>query len=292
MLKPSLKKLHWVDWLLLGLSAAFVLFVLWRIQGQLNYNWSWQLVRDFVYWHDESTGESGAGLLLIGLATTIRLSIWSGLLALVLGILIALARTSKVPLLRMLGRTYVELLRNVPPVVLVFIFFFFLAEQLMPVLGVEEAVRSIPRGERGTMEFLFGETRYIPSFIAGVIVLALFESSFVAEIIRAGIDSVGRGQWEAADSIGLTTFDKMRFVVLPQAMQKVLPPLAGQFISLVKDSSIISLISVQELTYKTIEMVTSTHTIFEAWIATALCYFLICYLLSLLFSRLEKKRHV
>jgi polar amino acid transport system permease protein len=129
--------------------------------------------------------------------------------------------------------------------------------------------------------------RLFPSLISGVLVLALFESAFVGEIVRAGIQSIDRGQREAARSIGLSTLDEMRFIVLPQALQKVVPPLANQFITLVKDSSIISLISVQELTYKTAAVVSSTRAIFEAWITTALLYGLLCFGLSLLFRRLE-----
>lgn len=86
----------------------------------------------------------------------------------------------------------------------------------------------------------------------------------------------------------MSRLDEMRFIVMPQAMKKTLPPLSSQFISLVKDSSVISLISVQELTYKTVELVASTRMIFEAWLTTAGFYFILCFSLSLLFRRLEK----
>ena len=117
--------------------------------------------------------------------------------------------------------------------------------------------------------------------------LALFESAFVGEIVRAGLESVEPGQKEAARALGMSRLGELRFVVLPQAMRKALPPMANQFITLVKDSSIVSLISVQELTYKTVELVTSTRAIFEAWITTAALYFVLCFGLSLLFRRLE-----
>ena len=190
---------------------------------------------------------------------------------------------------RMLARTYVELLRNIPPVVIIFIFFFFLSEQLIAALNIEAWARGIARQDNsGIWTFLFGDMRRFPSMISGVIVLALFESAFVGEIVRAGIESIGRGQREAARSLGLHRLDELRFVVLPQATRRVLPPLANQFIILVKDSSIISLISVQELTYKTLELVTSTRAIFEAWLTTAALYFALCLSLSLLFRYLER----
>ena len=88
----------------------------------------------------------------------------------------------------------------------------------------------------------------------------------------------------------MNKFQEMRYIILPQAMKKIMPPMANQFITLIKDSSIISLISVQELTYKTAELVSSTHMIFEAWLTTAMFYFVICFGLSLLFSKLERNK--
>jgi len=189
----------------------------------------------------------------------------------------------------MLARTYLEFLRNIPPVVIMFIFFFFLSEQLIVALNIESWARCIARQENNAMwEFFFGDMRRFPSLISGVIVLALFESAFVGEIVRAGIQSVPTGQHEAARSIGMSGLQEMRYIVLPQALKKVMPPMANQFITLVKDSSIISLISVQELTFKTVELVASTRMIFEAWIVTAGFYFAICFGLSVLFRRLER----
>ncbi|MFT6304598.1 MAG: polar amino acid transport system permease protein [Pseudomonadales bacterium] len=188
----------------------------------------------------------------------------------------------------MLARTYLEVLRNIPPVVVIFIFYFFLSEQLVSAFNIEGWARGIARREDKEMwEFFFGDMRRFPQLVSGVIVLALFESAFVGEIIRAGIQSINKGQHEAAQSIGMGKFDQMRFIVLPQALKKVVPPLANQFISLIKDSSIISLISVQELTFKTVELVASTRAIFEAWLTTALFYFIICFTLSMLFRKLE-----
>jgi polar amino acid transport system permease protein len=88
----------------------------------------------------------------------------------------------------------------------------------------------------------------------------------------------------------MSGFQEMQYIVLPQAMKKIMPPMANQFITLIKDSSIISLISVQELTYKTAELVSSTHMIFEAWLTTAAFYFVICFGLSLVFRKLELRK--
>ncbi|WP_157056412.1 amino acid ABC transporter permease [Pseudorhodobacter aquimaris] len=282
------QRLHWPDYLILAVIIAFAAAIWFRISGALNYNWQWHRIPNYILRWDEDEGRWFTNLLLQGLITTIRIAVYSGILALVLGTILGIARTANNLAIRMLARTYLEVLRNIPPVVVVFIFFFFLSEQLIAALQMERWARGIARQENiAVWEFFFGDMRRFPSLISGVIVLALFESAFVGEIIRAGIQSIPRGQREAARSIGMTRLDEMRFIVLPQAMRKVLPPLSNQFISLVKDSSIISLISVQELTYKTLELVASTRMIFEAWITTALMYFVLCYGLSLLFRRLE-----
>lgn len=282
-------RLHWLDLaLLVGLGLAIAL-IWFRLDGVLNYKWRWEIIPNYILrWHEEKQ-QWVPNILLQGLITTIRISIYASVLALILGVVLGIARCSKNLAVRMLARTYLEVLRNIPPVVVVFIFFFFLSEQLVTAFNIEGWARSIAKQEnKETWEFFFGDMRRFPSLISGVIVLALFESAFVGEIVRAGIQSVGKGQHEAAQSIGMSKPDQLRFIVLPQALKKVVPPMANQFISLIKDSSIISLISVQELTFKTTELVASTRAIFEAWITTAVLYFIICFSLSMLFRKLEK----
>ncbi|MEM1265367.1 MAG: amino acid ABC transporter permease [Pseudomonadota bacterium] len=282
-------RLHWVDWVILALVILFVGYVWTQIAGTLNYKWRWHLIPNYILgWHTVRE-EWFANLLLQGLMTTIRICIYAGLLSLVFGVILGLARTSRNLTVQLLARTYVEFLRNIPPVVVIFIFFFFLSVPMIEALGLERWARGIARSEDAAVwEFFFGNMRLFPQLVAGTVVLALFESAFVGEIIRAGIQSIERGQREAARSIGMTHWQEMRYIVLPQAMKKVVPPLANQFISLVKDSSIVSLISVQELTFKTLELVASTRMIFEAWLTCAAFYFVICFGLSRLFARLER----
>lgn len=284
------KKLRWPDYLIAAVVMAFFGYIWLSIEGTLNYKWRWELIPSYIVgWHS-GREEYFANLLLQGLAATVRISIYSGILALLLGTILGVARCSANLTIRMLARTYLEFLRNVPPVVVVFIFFFFLSQQLIDALNLERWARGIARQENNQIwTFFFGEMRRFPSLVSGVIVLALFESAFVGEIVRAGIQSIPKGQREAARSIGMSRIQELRYVVLPQAMKKVVPPLANQFISLIKDSSILSLISVQELTYKTVELVASSRMIFEAWITTAAFYFVVCFGLSRIFARLEKR---
>ncbi|MFT5709051.1 MAG: polar amino acid transport system permease protein, partial [Oceanospirillaceae bacterium] len=255
-MQKILKRLHWLDFLIVIAIIGFCTVVWSGFEENLRYEWRWHLVPDYILRWDEDDQRWAANLLLQGFITTIRISIYAGVLALILGVLLGVARCSKNLAVRLLARTYLEFLRNIPPVVIIFIFFFFLSEQLIVALNIEGWARSIARQEDGApiWEFFFGDMRRFPSLISGVIVLALFESAFVGEIVRAGIQSVDKGQSEAARSIGMGKIDEMRFIILPQAFKKVIPPTANQFITLIKDSSIISLISVQELTFKTLEM--------------------------------------
>jgi polar amino acid transport system permease protein len=285
-----IQKFRWPDWVILGVLMAFFGYIWFTIEGTLNYAWRWHLIPNYILgWHT-TREEYFANILLQGLAATIRISIYASVLALILGTILGIARCSSNLTIRMLARTYLEFLRNIPPVVVIFIFFFFLSQQLIDFLNLERWARGIARQENnGVWEFFFGEMRRFPSLISGVIVLALFESAFVGEIIRAGIQSIPKGQREAARSIGMSHGQELRYIVLPQAMKKVVPPLANQFISLIKDSAILSLISVQELTYKTVELVASSRMIFEAWITTAAFYFIVCFGLSRIFARLERR---
>jgi polar amino acid transport system permease protein len=286
----KLKKLHWLDYLVLAVVVGFIGYIWWQIDGVLNYNWRWGQIPNYIVRYHTGREEWFANLLLQGLVATIRISIYASILAVILGTILGIARCSANLTIRMLARTYLEFLRNIPPVVVIFIFFFFLSQQLINALNIESWARDIARSDdKAVWEFFFGDMRRFPSLISGVIVLALFESAFVGEIVRAGIQSVDKGQREGARSIGMNRFQEMRYIVLPQAIKRVLPPLANQFITLIKDSAIISLISVQELTFKTVELVASTRLLFEAWITTAAFYFVLCFGLSMLFRRLENR---
>jgi len=286
-----LKKLHWLDFLILGCVIAFFTYVFVQMSGNLNYHWRWEKIPNYIFKYHTGRKEWFANLLLQGLIVTVRVSIYATILALILGVVLGIARCSHNLVIRMLARTYLEFLRNIPPLVVIFIFYFFLAEQIIQAMNIESWSYKIAKMENNQIwEFFCGDMRRFPSLVSGVIVLALFESAFVGEIVRAGIQSVDRGQQEAARSVGMSGFQEMQYIVLPQAMKKIMPPMANQFITLIKDSSIISLISVQELTYKTAELVSSTHMIFEAWLTTAAFYFVICFGLSLVFRKLERRK--
>ena len=138
------------------------------------------------------------------------------------------------------------------------------------------------------MSLIFGPPRLIENFAAGLLCLSIFAGAYLTEIVRAGIESVPKSQFEAGDSLGLSRFHILAFVVLPQAVRNVVPPLANQSIQMIKDSSLMSLVSVQELSFVAQDVQVATHRVFEVLLFTGGMYFIICYGLSLAFGRLER----
>ena len=257
----------------------------------LVYNWNWSRVFNFVIYYDEERARYVPNLLLEGIATTLRLAFWATIVAATIGLIMGYMRTSKNLAMRMISRCYVELVRNIPPVVFIFIFYFFLSGQLMPLIGIDDIDKDGAFVSSALFYTLFGDPRLFSNFVAGALCLALFEGAYITEIVRAGIQAIPKGQWEAARAVGLATIDVLRDIIFPQAVRKILPPLAGQFITLIKDSAIVSLISIQELTFLATEVASTTTKVFETWIIVGAMYFLICYSFAALFSYLEKRAH-
>lgn len=211
-----------------------------------------------------------AGLMVLGLLLTLKVSAISIVLALIIGVMTGLARISDNPALKWTAITYIELVRGSPLLVQMMLWYFVL----------------------GTLinKFIAGwGFSSIPTLWYGVLSLALFTGAYTAEIVRAGIQSVNIGQMEAARSLGMSYFESMRKVIMPQAINRILPALAGQFISLVKDSSLLGVISIRELTKVTREVVTSSLQPFEMWIVCAILYLLLTFGLSLIVQRLERR---
>ena len=281
-------RLGWIDYAIFAVLIAAIAYVYYRVDTVLEYRWEWSIIPNYLYRWDEEQQQWVANLLMQGLYTTIRLALWGIVLAAVIGVVFGVMRTTRRLFPRMLSRVYVELIRNIPPLVFIFIFYFFISSQIMPLLGIEEFVRHAPPETLAWLEVLFGPPPLISNVISGIICLAMFEGAYVTEIVRAGIQSIPKTQTEAGLSIGLSRLQLMRYVILPQAVQRVVPPLAGQFITLVKDSSIVSLISIQELTFLAVETAVSTTRMFEVWITVAGLYFCVCYFCALLFDWLER----
>jgi polar amino acid transport system permease protein len=276
-----------LDGILIALMAVLAGYVVYRIEAGLQYEWDWSVIPQYLVRRDQETGALVPNVLLQGLLTTLRISIWGTLLATLIGTVMGVVRAGNNLFLRLVAGTYVELVRNLPPLVLVFICYFFFSAQIMAAIGLEEAVRNAPEGLLRFMEIFFAPRQQLPSFLAALFTIAVYEGAYITEIVRAGVRSVDKGQWEAAYVLGLTPWQRMRHVILPLTAQRILPPLAGQFISTIKDSAIVSVISVQELTFQGLELMASTYLTFEIWITILVLYFSLTFSLSLAARKLE-----
>jgi polar amino acid transport system permease protein len=207
-----------------------------------------------------ATFEWRAGPLLVGLWTTIWISAVASIFGMIIGLVTGLCRVSNNPTLRGLSVTYIELIRGTPLLVQIFIFYFFL-----------------------------GTVLDISRIVAGISALAIFAGAYVAEIIRAGIQSIPKGQMEAARSLGMNVPQAMVYIILPQAFKRTLPPLAGQFISLIKDSSLVSIIAITDLTKSGREVITSTFATFEIWFVVAFLYLMLTSVLSQVIAWVERR---
>ncbi|WP_170107622.1 amino acid ABC transporter permease [Photobacterium lipolyticum] len=282
---PAFFKLNKLDWLLLAILGVFIGWLYYRSSVGIHYQWNWTRAFSLIF----TSGKAGElPYFFQGFLTTIRLSLWGIVFAGLLGLLLGLARRSPLMILRLPAQAYIQLVRNIPPLVFVFIFYFFVSSQLVPAIGLDNLLRYHSDEINAIQYFLFGPSKLWENLFSGVLCVGLISAAYIAEIVRSGIDAISKGQWEAADSLGLSRWDRFRDVIFPQALAGIVPPLAGQFISLVKDSSIISLISIQELTFVGSEMANSSGLIFEIWLLVGAGYLALCLGLSLLFGRLEK----
>lgn len=228
------------------------------VRGAQSMGYSWQWYRVPQYFYRVVDGEFIWGPLAKGLVVTLEISALAFVLAVAFGLAIALLRMSDSLVGRGIARTYLEAIRNTPLLVQLYLFYFVLA----PILGIER-------------------------FWTGVLCLAIFEGAFASEIFRAGIQSVPRGQWEAADSLGLSPLYRFVFVVAPQALRLILPPLTSLAVSLIKHSAIVSVIAIFDLTNEGRNIIADTFLTFEIWIVVAAMYIIVTGALSLCVSRLE-----
>lgn len=232
-------------------------YVIWRGAAAMEYNWQWYRVKPFFY--RVIDGELIWGPLPKGLMVTLQLAAVGGVCAIVIGFVTALARLSSSISGRVLSKIYLEGVRNTPLLVQLFLFYFVFA----PIFGIDR-------------------------FWAAILCLSFYEGSFAAEIIRGGIVGVDKGQYEGADAIGLSQFDKYRYIIVPQSLPMILPPLTGVLISLIKHSAIVSVIAVAELTTAGLNLISDTFMAFEVWFLVAGIYLVVTVSLSISVSMFER----
>ena len=227
---------------------------------------------DFIYPGDTlaTYGKWKTGIMVQGLWMALKVSFFAIIFGIIIGLVGGIARISDNPAAKWLAITYVEIIRGSPLLVQIFIWYFVLGTMINELLS--------------TSGF-----NQIPPLWYGVASLATFTGAYVTEIVRSGIQSIPRGQTEAARSLGMTYAQSMRHIILPQAMRTILPPLAGQFISLIKDSSLLGIIAIRELTKATREVITTTLSPFELFFTCAVLYLVVTFTLSMFVQYLERR---
>jgi len=204
-------------------------------------------------------------LLLIGAGVTIQITVLSTAIGFVIGLVVGVARISHLRPLRLLAEVYVEFFRGTPLLVQIFLFYF-----ALPVIT----------GQR------------IDPFIAAISACGINSGAYVAEIFRAGIQSVDEGQMEAGRSLGMTWLQTMRYIIVPQAFKRVIPPLGNEFIAMLKDSSLVSVIGFEELTRRGQLIIAKTYGSFEIWMSVAVIYLVMTLTISRFVAYLERRYRV
>ena len=201
-------------------------------------------------------------LLLLGAGVTIKITVMSVALGVLIGLFVGIARICRVKPLRFLAAVYVDFFRGTPLLVQIFLFYF-----AVPVIT----------GQR------------IDPYVAAVGSCGINSGAYVAEIVRAGIQSIDEGQMEAGRSLGMTWAQTMRYIIVPQAIKRVIPPLGNEFIALLKDSSLVSVIGFEELTRRGQLIIAKTYGSLEIWFSVAIIYLVMTLSISRLVAYLEKR---
>ncbi len=238
---------------------AIFLYVSTFAIKQLPLSLHWHLIPTYFGTWSES-GDWVTGPFLKGLSQTLRLSAWALLLTLLLGYCTAVLRLSKIPSARLLALAYIQLLRNTPLLVQLYIAYFLFS----PLFGLN-------------------------SFQVALLVLTLFEGAYTAEIIRSAIENIAPGQQLAAQALALRPVQVQLLVIHPQALRNALPVLANQGVNLIKDSALASAIGVFELSRSAQSIQEQTFLPFEPWLGVCIVYFLLTFSLSMLIKLLEKR---
>ncbi|MBI9111454.1 amino acid ABC transporter permease [Maridesulfovibrio ferrireducens] len=251
------RRLFFGDLFLFILLLAVGSFFLYQGTEKLGYNWQWFRIPDFIFTY--SNHEFISGPLLKGLLVTLKITGLGFVLTFIIGLGTAILRLSDSFVGNSIARLYLEIVRNTPLLIQLFFIYFVVS----PILNIS-------------------------GFWSAVIALSLFEGAYASEIFRSGITSIDKGQWEAAFSLGGNTKFAYMNVILPQAIPRIAPPLAGQAIALVKDSALVSTVAIYDLTMQGQSIISETFLTFEIWFTVAAAYLVVTLLLSWTLDRLAE----
>lgn len=206
--------------------------------------------------------EDSFPLLLAGAGITVEITALSVAFGMLIGILVSLVRLSSIRPLRWLGNVYVDFIRGTPLLVQIFLVYF----ALPGIIG-----------------------HRVDAFVAAIAACSINSGAYVAEIFRGGIQSIDVGQMEAGRSLGMSWWQTMRYIILPQAFKRIIPPLGNEFIAMLKDSSLVSVIGFEELTRRGQLIIARTYASFEIWMAVAVIYLIMTFAVARLTGLLERK---
>ena len=250
----------------LGVLAivTFAVYYFFTRRG-ITYIWHWERIPEMLFYYGGKSAEDAVprvrmGILMMGFVLTLKISIASIFFAIIIGTVVGITRLSHEPVTRALSLGYVELIRNTPLLVQIYIIYFFVGSMLR-----------------------------LSAFAAGTAALAIFAGAYVGEIVRGGIQSIHKGQMEASRSLGMSYAEAMRHIILPQAFKRIIPPLAGQFISLVKDSSLVSVIALADIMFQGQQAVARTYYAFEIYFTVAFLYLVMTFTLSMATQYIERR---
>ncbi len=253
IIKPVISALLQISLLLVGIA--------WLLDSgaeAMGYSWQWERVPDYIAFYED--GEWWPAELLEGLVVTLKISSISLFFTLVIGLVTAMLKLSSSVVGRGIANIYIEVIRNTPLLVQIYLLYFVFG----PVIGLDR-------------------------FSTAVLALALFQGAYTAEIFRGGLNSIDRGQFEASKSLGLSSFYTYYDVILPQLLQRTLPPLTNEVVSLIKNSSIVSVMAIFDLTTEGRNIVSETAMPFEIWFTVAAIYLVLTLSLSAFSALLERR---
>jgi polar amino acid transport system permease protein len=217
--------------------------------SNITYNFNWAQVYEYKQ------------KFINGFIMTVVISFFALILSFIIGLFFAYAQNSKLIILRFFSRFYIEIIRGTPLLVQILIFFYVFANNL----GFENR------------------------YIVGTVILAIFSGAYVCEIIRAAIESIEKEQFETSFSLGMSNYQMYRYIIFPQAFKRMLPSLTGQFASIIKDSSLLSIIAISEFTMNAQEVDSITYSTLESYIPLAFGYLILTYPISYYTKSLEKR---
>jgi polar amino acid transport system permease protein len=249
---------HYRDFLLYALLIGAVTWFIATGEQSLGYHWKWYRMPRYLIQFTEDGWVLGP--LLQGLIVTFKISGLSLVLAMAFGLAAAIFRLSASLTARLVAKGYVEFVRNTPLLTQIFFIYYVIG----PILGLN-------------------------AFGSAVLALSLFEGAYASEIFRAGIVSIHKGQWEASYSLGLNQWTTYSRIILPQAVRRILPPLTGVGVTLIKDSSLASTIAIYELTQQGNIVASDTFMVFEVWFTVAAVYLAITFPLSMMAAAMGKR---